>query len=362
MPQGFQRITGAMTLVASLLMAPAALASDTPFPRVTGSISVEIQNDLTFKADDRDLEQNELGTLTEPSFSFWLTEGFSISTGLVLEAVTDPAPREDRFFEGHGFYVEVLTASYESDRFSLYAGKFGPNFSLAFDAAAGVYGTDMSEDDIELAEFVGFGGSYVLGETGLGRLDLSASVFTADRSILSNSVFKERGRVRLADGGPGNTSGLESFVIGLDATDVPGADGLRYHLAYAQLATETGPAEKRLVASVEWALALGNGVTLTPLVEYVRFWHAGGDAEENRHYITASILAERGPWNLALSFTGRRTNHALFGQHWFDHQLQVSAGYAFENGLSVDLGYKTTREMGEQAHTLGLLLAWGHDF
>ena len=362
MPRGFRRITGAASLLAALLVVPVALASEPHYPRVTGSISIEVQNDLTFHADDRALEQNELGTLTEPSFSFWLTEGLSINTGLVLEAVTDPGPREDRFFEGHGFYVEVLTASYETDRFSLYAGKFGPNFSLAFDAAAGVYGTDMSEDDVELAEFVGFGGSYVLGETGLGRLDLSASLFTADRSILSNSVFKERGRVHLGDGGPGNTSGLESFVIGLDAIDVPGADGLRYHLAFAQLTRENMRAEKRLVVSVEWAQAMGNGVTLTPLVEYVRFWHAGGDADESRHYITASILAEPGPWNLAFSFTGRRTRLAGLGQHWFDHQLQVSAGYSFENGLSIDLGYKATREMGAQAHTLGLLLAWGHDF
>ena len=360
MPKGLRRVTGA--ILASLFAASAALASDHQFPRVTGSISLEIQNDLSFEADDQVLEQNELGTLTEPSFSFWLTEGFSINTGLVLEAVTDPGPREDHFFEGHGFYVEVLTASFETDRFSLYAGKFGPNFSLAFDVAAGVYGTDMSEDDIELAEFVGLGGAYVLGETGLGTLALSASVFTADRSILSNSVFKERGRARLADGGPGDSSGLESFVIGLDGADVPGADGLRYHLAYAQLASETLRAEKRLVVSVEWALALGNGVALTPLVEYVRFWHAGGDVDENRHYITASILAERGPWNLAVSFTGRRTSHTGLGQHWFDHQLQVSAGYAFENGLSIDLGYKTTRELSEQAHTLGLLFAWGHDF
>lgn len=362
MPQGLRQITGVMSLIGILLVNTAVLAADSPFPRISGSISVEIQNDLTFAADDATLEQNELGTLTEPSFSFWLTEGFSINAGLVLEAVTDPGHRQDRFFEGHGFYVEVLTASYETDQFSLYAGKFGPNFSLAFDAASGVYGTDMSEDDIELAEFFGFGGSYVLGESMLGTLDLSASLFTADRSFMSNSVFKERGRVRLGDGGPGNTSGLENFVIGLDAVDMPGASGLRYHIAYAHLASANMRTEKRFVVSAEWALALGNGVTLTPLVEYVRFWHAGGDADERRHYITASILAEQGPWNVAFSFTGRRTNHAGPDQDWFDHQLQVSAGYAFENGLSIDLGYKATREMGAHAHTLGLLLAWGRDF
>jgi len=348
-----------------LTLAPYA-AQAGPSPRVTGSLSVEIQNDNTFHADDLSEERNELGTLTEASVSVLLAKGLSINTGLTFEAVTDPRPSEDRVFQDHGLYVEVATLSYETDRFSLYAGKFGPNFSIAFDAAAGVYGTDMSEDDVELAEFVGFGGSYTIGQTALGSLTASASLFTADRSALSNSIFTKRGRTSLDDAGPGNTRGLKSFAVALDGDSIKGLDGLRYHIGFAKLGTEGGLAERRLAIAAEWAIATAAGVTVTPLLEYVRFWQAGGNAGENRHYYTVSLMTEYRRWNIALAYTGRTARQAAPQPMALSlsnsRQFQVSAGYSFTDNLSLDIGYKVAREGGSTSKTAGALLAYGLAF
>jgi hypothetical protein len=337
-------------------------AVEPSYPLVKGGVAIEIQNDYNYKSDDPGAEQNELGTQIEPFVSVFFTEAFSLNSGFTFETVTDPGPMEDRVFEDHGLFVEVLTLSYETERFGLHGGKFGPNFTIGFDAAAGVYGRDMSEDDLELAEFVGFGGSYTFSQTAFGDLTASASVFTQDRSALSNSIFTERGRVTLEDGGPGNTSGLESFAIAVNGEQIKNLGGFRYHVGFARLGVEDGSAEKRLAIAAEWLVELANGVTVIPLVEYVHFWNAGGDPLEDRNYITASLLTKYAGWNLALAFTGRDSHFSDTGTSRLDYQFQVSAGYTFKNNLSIDIGYKHARDDRIATDTIGVLLSYGHEF
>ena len=340
----------------------AALAEEKSYPAISGEIAFEIQDDLAFDSDDPAEERNELGALIEPNLFFHATENFYLNAGLVFEAVQDPAPGDDREFDDHGLFVEVLTLNAEFGGLHLYGGKFGPNFSIAFDAAAGLYGTDISEDDIELSEFVGFGGAYTVEELPVGAITGSASIFTQDTSALADSKITRRERTRSGDGGPGNTGSLESFALALDGDGLPVPGDLRYHIGYVSLASDTTEDEDRFAVGAEWGFAVTDDVTLTPLLEYVHFENAGGVDGADRDYVTGSLLAEFGPWNGAVAYTNRDISAATGVAEADDFQFQVSAGYAFDFGLSVDLGYKVNQSADIDTSTVGLLFAYGYEF
>lgn len=346
---------------AATLVSVSGVSAD-EYPKLSGEVGIEIQNDYNFDSDDRNAEQNELGATIEPAITLAFTENLSLNTELTLEAQRDPGPREDRVFQDHGLAVSVLTLNYDSDRFGVYAGKFGPNFAIAWDAAAGLYGTDVAED-LELADFLGAGGYVNFGETAAGSLTGSASVFFTDTTILSESFITNRGRTRQAAGEPGNTESPESFALAIDGEEVPGLDGLRYHLGYAFLSAENASTEHRFAIATEWGYDLGNGVTLTPLLEYGHFANADSNANESRNYITGSLGAEWGNWNAALAYTGKIVTISGNGNgDTYDDQVGVSVGYAFENCIGIDVGYKHNRTAGVATQTLGALVSYGFEF
>lgn len=353
----------ALGIVLGLGMLPVtAHAADETYPSLSGEVGFEVQNDFNFDSEDPNAEQNELGMVIAPVINLNLSQNLVVTTGMTLEAVRDPGPQEDRVFQDHGIFVDTLTLTYEQDSFAVYGGKFGPNFSIGYDATPGVYGTDLLGDDVELAEFIGAGGSIGLGESGLGDLTLSGSVFFLDRTFLSESFITNRGRTDLAAGGPGNTEVPESFALALDGEAVPGIDGLRYHTAVARLGVENGDTEYRATIGADWAIAVDDDLTLTPLAEYVRFWNAGGNGAENRNYMTLSLLAETGPWNAAVAFTGKDVDVDGANGSTFDHQVQLSAGYAFANGFTLDVGYKNATGGNVTTQTLGAIVTYGITF
>ena len=348
-------------------------------PRITGELAIEVQNDWTYESDDEDSELNDLFTTTELDLNAFATEHLYLNAHLTLEPVLDPDPRDDRFFEDHGLFAEALNLNYETDAFHIFGGKFGPNFSIVYDAAPGIYGTDIAEDDIELSERIGFGGSVTFGDDGLafqdagiGRHSVSTSVFFADTSLLTESLFTGRGNVDEDDGGPSNTGTPESFTLALDGEEIPQLPGMRYHLGFARQAVDRvldddGAAvgdiadEYRVVAAVEWGVEITEDLSITPLLEYVHFWNAGGLGSQDRDYVTASTLFEYQNWNLALAYTGRFIDDDA-GEDFDDFQVQVSAGYTFDFGLSADIGWKFSEEENVETQIFGTFLAYSLEF
>ncbi|WP_416897205.1 MAG: hypothetical protein ACMVY4_17190 [Minwuia sp.] len=344
------------------LVAANGVAADDAYPKLSGEVGIEVQNDYTFDSDDPAAEQNELGATIEPAVTLQFSETVSLNTELTLEAQRDPGPKEDRVFQDHGLAVSVLTLNYDGERFGVYGGKFGPNFALAWDAAAGLYGTDVAED-LELADFLGAGGYVNFGDTALGSLVGSASVFFTDTTILSESFITNRGRTRQAAGEPGNTESPESFALALDGEAVPGLDGFGYHVGYALLSADNASTEHRFAFAGYWELELENGVTLVPLLEYARIENADSNANESRSYVTGSLGAEWGNWNAALAYTGKIVTISGNGNgDSYDDQIGVSFGYAWDNGIGLDVGYKHNRTAGIATQTVGALLSYGFEF
>lgn len=347
---------GALLAAASIVSAPAQ-AEEELFPRIEGEIPIEIQNDYTFDADNKAEELNDTYATIEPAISIRFTELFSLEAGLVLEPVLDPDPNDDRFFEDEGLFVETLFLQFATDDFSIFAGKFNPTFGVAWDIAPGLYGTDLAED-YELTERVGLGGSVTLGNEQTGSHTLTANTFFADTSFLAESVITKRPRNSKASGGPSNTEDLSSFSVTLDGDLAFIGEGIGYHIGAVSQEGGVGNPEDEFGVAVALfgEFAIGDNTSVGPVVEYVHQSDAGAIAED-RDYLTLGLGVTHGPWNFAVSDTIRTIDPAGGGDS-DDNQIQVSGGYAFENGLTFDVGYKHLEAGGSDANTLGALLTY----
>lgn len=348
--------TFAVLLPILAIVAPAIAQSDTP--TVSGEISIELQDDWNYKSDDRGNLNNSLNPTIEPSVTFQLSPRWSVSAVAVMESIGDPVKFENRLIEDVGVYVEDLFVEYAGDRFGAKAGKLNPGFGIGWDIAAGVYGTDFAED-YETSERIGVVASWKLAEGQSGTHVVSGSTFFADTTILSESAITGRGVTREEDGGVSNTESFSSFLIAVNGEEIPVAGQLGYHLSYMQQAKGSdGTADEHaLAAAVYTELDLGNGFSFQPMVEGVRLINAGGVDTENKSYLVLSGQLGWNNWNLAIAHTERVTGRENASDDR-DSLSQISAGYSFDFGLSIDVGWKIAEEANIETRTLGILAAY----
>lgn len=343
------------TAIASL--ASTAAFAEESFPRIDIVVPVELQNDYAFDSDVRASELNDTFLTIEPEISFRLSENFSIEAGLVFEPIKGAT--DDRFLEDQGLFVEQLFLSYQGEGFGLKAGKFNPAFGVAWDKAPGIYGVDFAED-YELTERIGLGGDVTFGTEAAGDHTVSVATFFADTSILSQSFLNSRGETRRGSGGLSNTEDFSSFSVSLDSESVPALGGLGYTLGIAQQDGGVGTREDETsyVAGVFGSFEVADGITLEPIIEYVyQDNDAGTIADQDYFTIGNAVLV--GPWNVSLSYTARNTDANVAGTADVEDELfQASAGYAFENGLTADLGYRFSEEASVDTHILGVLFTY----
>lgn len=348
-----------------LLGAPPALTQES-YRRLEGRGSIEIQNDYFFAADDPNAELNDLFADVELDLTLRLMPAFSLQTELEFTPVSDPGPADDRLFADHGLAVKQLFLRYETGAFAFHGGKFNPPFGLAWDLAPGIYGADFA-GDYELDERIGLGGAVAFGgdidDRSPGVQRLSAAAFFADTTSLSRSIFTDRGRLTRAAGGVGNTDDLSSFSITLDGGGLAFLPGIRYHLGYEfQKRGEGDPENERgVVAGLHGEFEVGTGLTLEAIAELARLAGAEGQAQD-RTYVTAGGMLSRAPWSFALVYAWRATDAddpELSDAD--DYLFQLSTGYAFTSELSLELGYRFSREDRDATHAVGLLFTYSFD-
>ena len=334
-----------------------AIAADNILSR---EILAEIQFDDTRRADNSADKRHDLFATIEPRLSLYLTPGWSAETHLTVAPMRAAAPGEDRHFKDHGLIVEQLHLRYESGAASAVLGKFTPNFGIAWHMAPGIHGTDFAEDGYELAERIGAEIAYRFSIGGTGHHRLTGAAFFAD-TVLNASVPRRRMTASLGDGGPGNTQRPNSFAAALDGT-VPGAKQFSYHAAIVDQAKGSGndADETGIALGVHGEVSIGMGVSITPLIEWVRLMDADGGADQRRDFVTAGLGISWRVWNWAASYTGRQTKAG--GADVDDWLYQLSAGYMLGAGWQLDLGWRGARENGEGTGTLGLRLAYHREF
>lgn len=337
-----------------------AVAEDKKQHWVTGAVSVEVQNDGTFHSDNPDNQRNDLYATIEPGVTAHFTPEFSFTAHAVFEPVREPDPGKPRYFDGHGLYVDELHLDYRTDRFALFGGKFTPNFGKAWDTAPGIYGTDFAED-YELVERVGFGGSVKFASEETGVHSLAVNLFFLDTSPLSGAIITSRHRIRKNDGGPSNTESPISVSAAIEGA-LPAPTELTYHIGFVSQAKGEGNTadERGLVFGLSRNFK-ARATTVTPMAEYVHFWNADATADQSRDYLTTGVRLGIHSWNTAAVYSLRKSDYVA-SPDTTDWMFQLSAGYGFPFGMTLDLGWRMLDEDGTTSHTIGTLLTYNLEF
>jgi hypothetical protein len=293
---------------------------------------------------------------------------------------------ESRAFGGHGLYLEHLFANLEIDANRFVLGKFNPNFGMGWDDARlpGFYANEFAKD-YQMKEAIGaaYGRKADFGAFGEHRLD--AALFFFDNTSLSRSAFnrpaygpgqgplsttQRLGQNRLIYGGPGNTSGPESFALQYEIADPAKISGLVLAAGYRYLAAGdkqpvglqagNGPVASRAshgyVAAARYEIGLPAGFVLTPFVEWARFTdvfnsdpNIGVNQFKDRTYLTTAAILTWGDWTLVGSRMTRTfarpdsetATGAFFNQE--DRQVAANLLYKVWDELTVGAGYRKTR-------------------
>ncbi len=346
----------------------------TSYPAFSGEILFELQHDEFYKSDDPEKERHTTFTTVEPVFALNFTREFSVETAMVYEPVGEVNPRAYSAFSKQGLFVEMLFLRYAKDRFSIRGGKINPEFGLAWDMAPGIYGSELAELDYELTEMLGFGGSWNFGNAAVESLVLTANLFQADDTVLSESAIEPRyiyidregevhKRNRAGYLSRANTGNLESFAITLRGEEIPAVPGLLFDLGYTRLAMPEPLTDQSWAnASLTYAAPLTEEIDLSLLAEYVYKDNAFAIEDYQADYLTLGSELEWRGWNTALSFTGIDHDPAAGIERSNDTLFQVSAGYAFAFGLRVDLAWVRADLNDVVTDGVGALLAYTLSF
>jgi len=333
-----------------------ATADESSYPNISGELSVELENDWTHESDDEEGELSDLYPTVTLATKVGFTSELSVNVEATFEPVEDAA--DDRAFEDLGAYVNILTVNYDTDLLSVYAGKFTPNFGIAWDAAPGLFGTDLNED-YELAEMLGAGGA--LNFEAAGTHTVSGSLFFQDTSFLSDSLGDSRGPLDKSDGGPANTEDLSSFALALDG-EFSALEGFRYHVGFSSLEEGDDGEENQIGYAVgaEYSFNLTDEITATPLAEYTFIDNVGGIEDDEAHYITAAFSMNYGAWDASATYQHRDTETAA--DDFSDYVAALTVGYTFENGIGISGGLREAEEEGVGSSSVGLLLSYAIEF
>lgn len=347
------KLSSAMALV---LASPHAFAADSvTYPNISGEAVFEIQLEHGADSDDRNNERTNTFGRSEITSRLQLNENFSIDGLVLVEPVQDATPGHGAFFNDEGVFVEEIKLTYENGPWVAFAGKFDPVFGIAWDYGRGIWSEDFAAD-YELTEKVGFGGAYTFKTANGGDHTLAASTFFADTSFLSDSTITKRGRTRESDGGASNTEDLSSYVVTLDGATVGGIENLSYSLGFRHLAQGDadvgGDDEQGVVANVNYVIPFSKSLQSDVLLEFVSLDHVDGGNDDARYYTASVVNKICDDWNVTVGFTKRNTDISG-GPDANDHLLQVSGGYDFGNGLTLEAGWRNTEEAGVDTDILG---------
>lgn len=309
-----------------------------------------------------------LGAETENTFKLKAIDGLSFMANIITEPVIDAESGKNQLFRGSGTYVDVLQAQYDFDSFSIWGGKIDPAFGRASDATPGLHGSDIAEN-YDLSERLGGGASYSFEAAGMANR-LQASAFTVDRTVLSESLFNNRGRTSLDDGGAGNSKGVSSVAVALDGCRGAEVDScydegsFGYQLAarYQKGGVGSDGNEVGVLGSLNKSISLSDETTLRLFGEAAWFRNFEGSAED-AVVVTTSAALEMGSATYSVAYSQQRDLVAS-GPDTNEYLVDATAMYDlsdtvsfFGESWSIGAGYAFDQADGENIHAVGLKLS-----
>lgn len=363
-----------------------AFADDCEAPCAGYEISADLQNDWIFSGNPSSLTSNNLYPSISTDLFLAPTDAFNFVASITTEQVIDPDPGSNAIFYGTGTYVEELYAVLDADPVVFRAGKINTIFSLASEADPGINAMDIATN-IDADER--WGVEAVLGFEALDlRQSLAATVFTVDRTFLSNSLFNHRGTTSLTDGGAGNTSGAGSAALTLsgckgaepadcyDEGDFGYRLGFRYQRAGRaspdQIDEDIKPVDE-FTGVVAGTAKFDIGDMTVRLLGETALVRGLESNPDDALIITGSAALEVDAMTYTAAFSQQKT-YVKDDADTVERLLEISAVYQSEDDVPFDgaswsagVAYDYSRDADAQtAHALSLLLSFtfggSHEF
>lgn len=326
-------------------------AQDCTAPCTGYEVVTELENDWIFAADPNFLKSDVLQPTITVNYLLAPTDYFQLAAEIITEPVVDLEPGESAFLERIGTYADELYAVFENEPAILRVGKFDTIFGLASEVLPGI-NADNIASNFDADERLG--AELILGFDSLGLSNtIAATVFTTDRTALSGSLFFNRPRTQLSDGGAGNTEGVSSFSIALngckeaepdecyDDGDLGYRIGYRFqkagHATEEQMDDEVTPQDEQAFLAAGFAKYEPDGETALRLLgEAAYLRHFEGDQDDSL-ILTGSAALERDRM-LYIATYSLQKNIVADGPDTREYLVDLEAIYSSEEDMTIEDG------------------------
>lgn len=387
-----------LLLAAAAAFAGPALAQEAPpasaqvrFPQFNGEIDLSAIGVGTTRATDPTREGGSVFLFGEVAMGLALTENFSLQGVIATEPIGEGDSTggfPDGGFIGfrrQALFIEQLYAEWKPvEELRLQGGILVAPFGRGYHDFPGILTAVRAHEVYLIEQVLGGAGTWTwLDDPRFGTHDISAAVFTLDRSALTGAYLTSRrccseryeryNRNTIAQGGPGNNGTFNNGAIALDGDNMPWLPGFSYHLAMVSQAQGSDGTAR------EWGYAVGlryehrwNREQATLLfAEGVQFRNAGGrprvevttesvdpdtgDSVEStvdttlaarETFITLGVQHRIGPWHGTIAWQQLQQKLSVDpvpNQNW----LEVSVGRQIGYGFTLDVGYQYGQEIIE---------------
>lgn len=383
----------AAALVAAAL--PAAAQDPAPtvrFPQFNVEVDMSMIGVGTTRASDPARRGASVFLFGEVAMGLSLTETFSLQGVLATEPIgegdsTGGFPQDGLIgFRRQALFLEQLYAEWKPDQaLTLQGGILVAPFGRGYHDFPGILASVRAHEVYLVDQSLGGAATWTyVDDPRYGQHDVSAAVFTLDRSFLTgtyvtprrccNERYERYNRNTVAQGGPGNNGTFNNFAVALDGDQIPFLPGFSYHLAVISMAPGSDGTAR------EWGYAAGvryehrwnaDQATLV-FAEGVQFRNAGGrpraevetfstdpdtgeevagtidtTVSERLTFTTLGIQHRIGRWRGTVAWQQLRQKRSLDpvpGQDWFEG----SVGRELGSGFSLDVGYQYARYVDEE--------------
>lgn len=326
--------------------------------------SLEVSHTAIFDAQARMISSSAIneyagqifldGTALESKLLF--SRSLRLFVNTVLEGVTDIDHQEHTFFDEHGAFIQESFLLWDNGFISLFGGKYNVNFGKAWDITPGIF-RKMFSGDYEFTERIGVGGAIHSRLGAFGEHTLSLDAGRVDTSILSASIFTDRGRTSRFDGGLANTAGLDSYNFALDGEKIRALPGFSYHVAFNRQSRPERHASDQLgkVLAARQVYEI-EGIQIAATVEWAGFADFGAEMSRAT-YFTPAMEFSWESFGAAVIYSQRRRKFLSS-----DHLIEVNAGFAIREGLRITLGWAAFDIEEKRSASLGFRFSYMYDF
>ena len=266
---------------------------------------------------------------------------------------------DDEYFENNVLYLEQLYLDITlNDSFAVQVGKMNIPIGFGMHEYMGYYGYEVQEA-LYLREKIAINLNWKNELDNGAVLSIDASTFFADTTVNDSVINDREGAPKNSDAaGASNTDDFSSYAIGARLDNLYFMTDEYIHefsfvtgfalQAEATESDEHGDDEERWILGGKYTIHFDDVTSLTLLNETMDISSWGGENEADLMSITSGAQINHNNWHFGGTYTDYLHDHEEADEEHNGRLLQISAGYTFNNGIGIDLGYQKIKEAGDE--------------